>query len=161
SAMPRTWPTPHRVRVEQCPRCGATLEQIEIHQRTAYLCPQCQGRGRPYSSVGRTTASSSARRGAELTIRSPSARGPRRDRPGQVVMGGMIRRTGSLLSPTSTARKRAAAARAPPRPATVVFVANFDEATKLPPATPRAAPVRQNLLVPGVPRWPLDEDRPV
>lgn len=42
--FPGDWLTPHREAGEPCPRCGATIERVEVSGRGAYLCPSCQRR---------------------------------------------------------------------------------------------------------------------
>ncbi|GAB4334494.1 MAG: formamidopyrimidine-DNA glycosylase [Candidatus Abyssubacteria bacterium] len=40
--FPNSYLLPHRHKGEECPRCGATLQQEKVNQRTAYYCPECQ-----------------------------------------------------------------------------------------------------------------------
>ncbi|SDK30675.1 Fpg/Nei family DNA glycosylase [Microbulbifer yueqingensis] len=42
AALPRSFLLPHRIKGERCPRCGGTLQQLEVGGRTAYFCPACQ-----------------------------------------------------------------------------------------------------------------------
>lgn len=44
SELPEDWLLPHRGEGGECPRCGGTLETIEVSGRTTWLCPRHQGR---------------------------------------------------------------------------------------------------------------------
>lgn len=42
--LPRSWLLPHRREGERCPRCGGAVDQLKVSGRSAYFCPDCQGR---------------------------------------------------------------------------------------------------------------------
>lgn len=44
--VPQSWLLPHRARNAECPRCGKGLKRLTINRRSAYICPNCQRRGR-------------------------------------------------------------------------------------------------------------------
>lgn len=41
-AAPKTWLLSHRDLDDACPRCGGSIEKVEIAGRRAYVCPACQ-----------------------------------------------------------------------------------------------------------------------
>lgn len=42
--MPASWLTPRRQQGAECPRCGGTIATARVAGRSAYFCPQHQGR---------------------------------------------------------------------------------------------------------------------
>jgi formamidopyrimidine-DNA glycosylase len=49
--VPKSWLLPHREKGAACPRCGKRLGRLTINQRSAYVCPNCQGTNREAMSV--------------------------------------------------------------------------------------------------------------